>query len=265
VSQATELTPTAFISHGSPAFALADLPVTRFWESLPQVLSPLPQALLCVSAHWDTGAPTLAGIAAPRRIQHDYYGFPPPLYTLTWPDTAGSGQAVAEAVRETLAAAGLAVALEDQRPLDHGVWIPLRRAWPSPPVPVLQLSLCTHRGADWHWQLGEALAPLRKQGIWLLGSGGPVHNLARLEWARVDAPPPLWASEFMAALEPALLARDRAVLCRPWALPNGREAVPTAEHYLPLLVALAAAGNGIEILHESWTHGSLACHAYAFH
>jgi 4,5-DOPA dioxygenase extradiol len=179
-----------------------------------------------------------------------------------WPDAADSGQWVAEAVQGALAAAGLHVAAEDSRPLDHGVWSPLQRAWAEAPVPVLQLSLCPAAGADWHWRLGQALAPLRQQGVLIIGSGGVVHNLARLNWDDVQAEPPAWALAFMAALEPAILGREREVLTRPRSLPGGTEAVPTVEHYLPLLVSLGAGGEQIERLHDSWTHGSLGCHAY---
>ncbi len=255
--------PALFLSHGSPAFALADLPVTRFWETLPTWLQPPPSAVLCISAHWETAAPRLSGVSAPRSIQHDFYGFPQPLYELRWPDGADSAQSVADAVLAALAAAGIQTELDDRRPLDHGVWSPLQRAWPEAPVPVLQLSLCPSQGAHWHWRLGEALAPLRWQGALVIGSGGVVHNLARLDWDDAEAPPPSWAVEFMAALEPAILARNQDLLCRPWTLPSGREAVPTPEHYLPLLVALGAGGDQVERLHASWTHGSLGCHAYA--
>lgn len=256
-------TPTLFLSHGSPAFALADLPVTSFWETLPAWLQPLPAAVLCISAHWETANPRLSGITAPRKIQHDFYGFPPALYELRWPDGAESAPEIADTILGSLADAGIKTEVEDRRPLDHGVWVPLLRAWPEAPVPVIQLSLCPRQGAHWHWRFGEALAPLRRRGVLILGSGGIVHNLACLDWDNVEASPPDWAVEFMAALEPAILSRDEAYLCRPWALPNGRTAVPTLEHYLPLLVALAAGGDRVERLHATWTHGSLGCHAYA--
>ncbi|HXH03822.1 MAG TPA: class III extradiol ring-cleavage dioxygenase [Candidatus Competibacteraceae bacterium] len=256
--------PPVFLSHGSPTFALEDRPVSRFWRSLPARLSGAPRAILCVSAHWCTRQPALAGgMDGPLELLHDFYGFPEPLYRLTWP-VCGSAALAGEIV-EVLAAAGIAVVEQPQRPLDHGVWVPLRAAWPEPPMPVLALSVCPQRDGAWHLALGRALAPLAQRGIWVVGSGGLVHNLRRLDWGRQDEGAEPWAAEFFQAWRVALAQGDLQTLCDPQRLPHGRVAAGDWEHYVPVLVALGAgSGAAAQWWHESWAYGCLDGSVLAF-
>jgi 4,5-DOPA dioxygenase extradiol len=165
-------------------------------------------------------------------------------------------------LRETLVAQGIPV-LAEERPFDHGLWLPFKCIWPAAPLPVFQLSLCVREGGPWHLALGEALAPLRDAGVLIVGSGGITHNLGEIHWHAPEGQPASWAVEFMTALEQALEAGDREALCHPWTLPHGRRAHPTLEHYLPFLVALGAAGaQGLAPQHRNWMFGTLALHAY---
>lgn len=252
-----------FLSHGSPTFALEDHPVVRFWQQLPERIGTRPRAVLCVSAHWDTEAPTLSGDLDRPSIQHDFHGFPDALYRLNW-SVAGGVTEVAEVI-DVLSDADLGVCRETARPFDHGVWVPLRAAWLKMEIPTLQLSLCTRRGSDWHWRLGQALAPLCDRGWLLVGSGGLVHNLGRLNWREPGAGPDPWAADFMNGFEAALRDEDSAAIRSPWTLPEGRSAVPTPEHYLPFVVcAGAAGGRQPQTWFAGWNYGCLGGHAYAW-
>jgi len=255
--------PALFISHGPPTFALEDNATVRHWASIPERLPAVPKAILCVSAHWDTPGPRIAGGTEHPPIQHDFYGFPPELYHVTWP-LRGSGD-WAEHVADVFgdhSPDGLMA--EPERPLDHGLWVPLRAAWPKPEVPVLQVSLSTARGGAWHLEMGRRLAPLREEGVLIVGSGGITHNLRRLAMGAPEGTAAPWAEAFVAAVEGALKTGDEAALCDPWGLPHGKDSHPTLEHYYPLLVALGAAGHeGLTPVHRGWTAGTLGLHTYA--
>lgn len=257
-----ERLPSWFLAHGAPLHALGEQPVRRFWAGLPHRLPRPPRALLCLSAHWQAARPTLAGQVAAPRIQHDFHGFPPALYQIRWPL---QGEPKTAAWLATRLRDCLEVLDEDPaHPLDHGVWVPLASAWPAPPFPVYQLAMPDHEDPHAHWTLGQRLAPLRDEGVLIVGSGGLVHNLRRLDGQAPRGQAAPWAADFMQALEAAIAAGDRASLCEPWCLPHGREAVPSLEHYLPLLVTLGAAeGEPVTPLYRDWEYGSLALHSYA--
>ena len=255
--------PAWFLAHGAPLQLLADSPVRRFWSSLPDRLPAPPKVLLCLSAHWLTETPTLAGHVPQPTIQYDFHGFPDELYRLSWPlhhNPARLKSAIA-----SIAHCVPELAEEAERPLDHGVWVPLMAAWSEPPFPVLQLSLCPQRGTRWHWELGRKLAPLREKGILVVGSGGLVHNLSRLDFSSPDGTAADWARAFIDALCERLAAGDTETLLDPRHLPHGCTAVPTIEHYLPWLVILGTAGEdpaALRLMHESWAYGALAMHSF---
>lgn len=252
--------PSLFLSHGAPTFMQEDNATTRFWQSLPQRLPAKPRALLCVSAHWDAAQLRISGTQGKVGIQHDFYGFPEELYDIAWDEHEDA--ATAEWLLQRLQQLGVEV-IEDARPLDHGVWVPLKTAWPVPDFPVYQLSLNLAQGLEAHWALGQRLAALRDEGVLIVGSGGITHNLRAIEWhvpAETAAP---WAAAFVAAVEQAIARGDRELLCNPWQLPHGKECHPSIEHYAPLLVTLGAAnGETVQTLHRSWMFGSFALNAY---
>jgi len=251
--------PGIFLAHAAPTFAVEQNATTAFWDSLPKLLPQQPKAVLCVSGHWETMLPTLSDSQA---IQHDFYGFPDELYQLDW--KLPTEPSTTAWLQNELAQRGVDV-MREARPLDHGVWVPLRQAWPEPAFPVYQLSICPANGTRWHVELGEKLASLREEGIAIIGTGGLVHNLGRIDWHAGENEASDWANRFMQATDTAIANHDLDALCDPWSLPHGNEAVPSLDHYLPLLVILGMAGNmPMHRLHAGWHFGTLAMHSYGF-
>lgn len=253
--------PALFLSHGAPTFMLEGNATTRFWQSLLKLLPAKPRAILCVSAHWDAPQLRISGTLGKTGIQHDFYGFPSELYDITWREHE---VAVTSAwLLHRLGELDVAV-VEDNRPKDHGVWVPLKTAWQAPDFPVYQLSLSLAQGLGSHWALGQKLQALRDEGVLIIGSGGITHNLRALDWNAAEDSAVPWAAAFVEAAERAITAKDRDALCQPWELAYGRECHPTLEHYAPLLITLGAAGGEpVRAIHRSWMYGSFALNAYA--
>ncbi|GAP65406.1 extradiol aromatic ring-opening dioxygenase, DODA type [Mizugakiibacter sediminis] len=251
--------PTLFVSHGAPTLALEDSPTGRFLDGLGGRL-PRPAAIVVASAHFAAAQAVVGAHPQPPTV-HDFHGFPAPLYALRY--AAPGAPALAARVVGLLHAADFDARADAQAGLDHGVWVPLWRMYPQADIPVLPLAVNPGADADWHFRLGAALAPLRYEGVLLVGSGGFVHNLGALAWQGGPAPP--WASAFAAWLESRLSAGDDAA-ARDWlrVAPQPRLAHPTPEHLWPLFVAWGAAGGAARPLHRAWEYGSLALHAYAF-
>lgn len=262
-SNATPL-PAIFVSHGSPMIALLDTPARRFLAGLGAAL-PRPRAILVASAHWETeDAPALSLAGRPETI-HDFRGFPPDLYALRYP--APGAPEVARRAADLLEGAGFAPRLDPARGLDHGVWVPLLLGWPAADVPVVSLSVQPRRDAAHHLALGRALAPLRAEGVLVIGSGSFTHNLYEMD-RRPDAPAAPWALAFADAAAAALERGDTAALLDWRSLPEGPRNHPTPEHLLPLFVAMGAGGGGdggrATALHRSTELGALAMDAWRF-
>ncbi len=252
--------PSLFISHGSPMEIMQNSATHQFWQKLPELLPEKPRAVLCISAHWDAPHFMLSGVQGQVGIQHDFYGFPEQLYELDWPLPNDSDTDIW--MMHRIQALGVRADRSD-RPLDHGVWVPLMTAWPRPDFPVYQLSLSLEQGLDAHWEVGQKLAAMRDEGILIIGSGGITHNLRMLDRDDRSAPPAKWADEFVQVAEAAIADSDRAKLITPWQMPYGRQCHPTVEHYAPLLVAMGAAnGEKVSPWHHEWSYGSLAVHTY---
>jgi 4,5-DOPA dioxygenase extradiol len=244
--------PVIFVSHGAPDLVLAHDEHADFLRGL-AALVPRPEAILVVSGHWTTAAP-VASIATRPETIHDFAGFGPQLEALDYP--CPGAPAVARRAAALLAAAGIACTTAD-RGLDHGAWCPAMLAWPQADVPVAQISVQPDREGTHALAMGAALASLRDEGVLVLGSGGVVHNLGAVN-PRGGAPPP-WAAAFSEWVEAWLVAGDTATLAAWRQAPNARQAHPTPEHFLPLLVtAGCAAGDKARILHQGWSWGSLA-------
>jgi 4,5-DOPA dioxygenase extradiol len=253
--------PSLFLSHGAPTLSLDPGATGAFWQRLAQEL-PRPKAVLCVSAHWMTEEP--AASAPPRNDTiHDFYGFPAPLYQMTYP--APGAPELARRAAALLGQGGIACAIDGKRGLDHGAWVPLRLMYPAADIPVIQVSIQPRRDAAWHHRLGAALAPLRQEGVLILASGGAVHNLRALAWEGGEAQP--WAQEFDDWLALAITeGREAELLDWTHRAPHARLAQPSPDHFLPLFVALGAAGDGARgrRLHEGFTLGSLSMAAFQF-
>lgn len=226
--------PSLFISHGSPMFALEPGLLGPRLQKLGAALRDT-RAILVVSPHWQTPGLRVTGTAQQTAI-HDFGGFPAPLYALQY--TPPGAPTLAREVLALLEGAGLPVTLDDRRGLDHGAWVPLRYLKPDADVPVLQVSLPQGIDAEGALQLGRALAPLREQGVLIVGSGSLTHNLYEF---RRHIDDPQYAQEFADWVATALAQGDTAALVDYRArAPHAARAHPTEEHYLPLLVALGA-------------------------
>ncbi len=254
--------PSLFISHGSPMLAVEQDAATVAWDRIGARLTH-PRAVLVASAHWPTTAPAVGAAAEPETI-HDFGGFPEALYQVQYP--APGAPDLARTVAERLVQAGLDTALDPARGLDHGVWVVLRHLFPAADVPVLPLALQPAMGPAHHYRLGRALAPLRDEGVLMLGSGGFVHNLREYFEGHYRDGEPAHVREFRAWMAARLDANDiEALLDYRRQAPHASRAHPTDEHLLPLFVALgAAAGAPAELLYDGVTEGVLGMDAYGF-
>lgn len=263
--------PTVFVSHGSPMHAVHAGRAGEAWAELGRRLT-RPKAVLVASAHWETELPMIGTSSQPETM-HDFGGFPPELYRIRYA-APGAADAAARAL-ELLQAAGLPASANGCRGLDHGAWVPLRRLFPDADVPVSQISIQPSLDAAHHLRVGAALAPLVADGVLVLASGHMTHNLrewiadARRRGAMTidEREPESYVREFTHWVDDALRRDDRDALAR-WAddAPHARRAHPTPEHFLPLMVAVGAAGRGprIEHIDAGVDSGVLAMDAYLF-
>lgn len=256
--------PTLFISHGSPMLAIRQSPAHRFLSELGAVL-PRPEAILVVSAHWESvGGLAVSTTAQPDTI-HDFGGFPRALFEIQYP-ASGAPEMAARAAA-LLQREGYAVQADAMRGLDHGAWVPLRLMYPQAGIPVTQLSVLHDATPGEHLRIGRALHQLRDEGVLVIGSGSLTHNLQEFRGQELDAPVPSWVSDFDAWMKARLEQGDLESLLRyrelaPFAARNH----PTEEHLSPLFVAMGAAGEPAQArrLHGSYEHGILAMDVYAF-
>ncbi|MEO8743315.1 MAG: 4,5-DOPA dioxygenase extradiol [Lysobacteraceae bacterium] len=225
--------PVVFVGHGSPMNAIEDNTFSRAWRALGEQL-PRPKAVLCVSAHWETRGVRITSASHPSTI-HDFYGFPKALFDVQYP--APGDPELARRV-ETLLGSHGHVQADATRGLDHGAWSVLRVMYPDADVPVVQLGIDTTQPGEYHYRLAQALAPLRDEGVLVLGSGNIVHNLS--VWNPRAAHPLEWAQRFDESVKHRIRMRDHAALADwPRLGIDARTAIPTPEHYLPLLYVLA--------------------------
>jgi 4,5-DOPA dioxygenase extradiol len=228
--------PVAFVGHGSPMNAITDNRWSQAFTALGKDL-PTPTAIVAVSAHWYGDGTWITGNERPPTI-HDFGGFPPALYEIQYP--ARGDRRLAEAIRTRLAVQR--AALSEEWGLDHGTWSVLRFLRPAADVPVLQVSIARRLAPAEHIAIGRALAPLRDEGVLVLGSGNVTHNLRHAFRAMQsgDQTTPDWAASFDRDLTTALEQRDLGFLGQALERADGRLAHPTPDHYLPLLYVAGA-------------------------
>lgn len=256
--------PALFVSHGAPTFALEPGQAGPLLHAIGERVRALPglRAILVVSPHWRTRGLRVGVSARPQTI-HDFGGFPAPLYALQYP--AVGAPEVAREVAALLDRSGLSAQLANEQGLDHGAWVPLLHMLPGAPLPVLQLSLPIDlRPAD-ALALGRALAPLRDQGVLIMGSGSLTHNLYEFRQSETEASED-YVREFVQWARRAATAHDEAALVDFRDAPHSRRAHPSDEHYLPLLVAAGAssAGETVEVMEGGVTYGVLSMEGYVF-
>ncbi len=249
--------PALFVGHGSPLNCVADNAFTRDMRRLGEEL-PLPRAVLVVSAHWLTSGSFVTAGEQPATI-HDFYGFPQELYELRYP-APGSAELAARVGELT----GGVVAADAQRGLDHAAWMVLRNMYPAADVPALEMSLDLTLSERRHYELGRRLAPLRDEGVLMMGSGNIVHNLQRIDW-NAEAQPTEWAVAFDAWAEAAVRdGRHDDLVDYLGRGPQALLAAPTNDHYLPLLYSLAwqQPGETAETVHMSFQHSTVSMRCF---
>ena len=224
--------PVLFIGHGNPMNAIEETTFTAAWREI-AVTTPRPQAILCVSAHWETDGTKVTAMKSPKTI-HDFYGFPEELFQIQYP--APGAPELANRVVELLGSSE--VKRDESWGLDHGTWSLLRRMYPEADIPVIQLSLDRKKSPHEQVTMAKQLLPLRDEGVLVIGSGNIVHNLGLIRWH--DNTPYPWALEFNALATGLIIAGETDRLTDYRSLGEAaRLSIPTNEHYLPLLYALA--------------------------
>lgn len=252
--------PSLFISHGSPMLALQPGASGPALERLAGAL-PRPKAIVVMSAHWESHELLVSSSPAPE-TWHDFGGFPRELFAVQYP--APGNPALARQIVELLAADDLQAHLDNQRPFDHGTWVPLSLMYPEADIPVVQVSLPSHMGPALQTRIGQALASLRTEGVLLIGSGSITHNLGELDWRAGPESVEPWAREFRDWVVDKLSTQDEAALhdYRQQA-PYAVRSHPSDEHLLPLYFARGAGGQ-FSVAHQGFTLGALGMDIYRF-
>ena len=232
----TDQMPVLFLGHGSPMNAIEENEFVRGWREIGKTLRK-PNAILCVSAHWETKGTFVTAMEKPKTI-HDFGGFPEELYEVQYP-APGSPEA-ARGIKDTVKKTE--VGLDDLWGLDHGAWSVIKHLYPDADVPVIQLSLDYQKSAQYHYELAKELKSLRKKGVLIIGSGNMVHNLRMVDWNRLnDANYGYdWAKEASEKIKTFILSgNDKQLIDYKSQGSAFNLAIPTPEHYLPLIYALA--------------------------
>lgn len=253
--------PTLFIAHGAPSLAIEQHAYTEFLQRL-AVSIPTPKAIVLFSAHWESNVQKISSAIEPEMI-YDFYGFSEKLYDMNYP--AKGDLTLSLHMKQLLEQEGIRCELDDRRGLDHGAWGPLSIMYPNAQIPVVTMSVNPRLAAEEHYRIGAALGSLREEQVLIIGSGGTVHNLHKLDL--YNPVPQLWAVEFDEWLAEQLETWNVEALIRyDERAPHVGEAVPTPEHFVPLLVAFGAgdASRNAKLLHHSFQLGTLSLCCWMF-
>jgi 4,5-DOPA dioxygenase extradiol len=251
-----ERMPALFVGHGSPMNAIEENSYSRTWSKLGKELK-RPEVILVISAHWYTNGLRISNTTLPKMV-YDMYGFPEALYRVKY---AAKGSPETACLVEGLTGSG--VRIDNSWGIDHGAWSVLCNMYPDADIPVLQLSVDASSDAYSQYMVGKQLAPLRDQGVMILGSGNVVHNLARLDWDQESGFP--WALDFDQYIKSKIISGEYdAVIDYKKAGDCSKDAFTTPEHFHPLLTILGASGfeDRLAIFNESCVMGSLSMTSY---
>jgi 4,5-DOPA dioxygenase extradiol len=253
--------PSFFIAHGAPSLALENNEYTDFLKNLASQF-PKPRAIVLFSAHWESREQQVSGAASYETI-YDFSGFQEELYQIKYP--ASGDLAIANEIQALFQKENISAEIDTVRGLDHGAWVVLHLLYPRAGIPVIALSVNRHLSNADQYRIGKALASLREKDMLLIGSGGTVHNLRRLDWGAARANE--WAAEFDNWIEDKLTAWDLEALFQyDQMAPFAKEAVPTPEHFIPLLLAMGTGdpNKKATLLHRSYQFGNLSLSCWKF-
>ncbi|MBB3109613.1 4,5-DOPA dioxygenase extradiol [Paenibacillus phyllosphaerae] len=254
--------PSYFFAHGAPSIVLEDNEYTKLLKQFKDTM-PRPKAIVLFSAHWEETVQAV-GAAQTYDTIYDFGGFQDELYQLTYP--AGSDRALVEQIQALFTEHGIQSVQDERRGLDHGAWAVLKLLYPEADIPVVALSVNRYLPNELQYRIGKALGALREQDVLIIGSGGTVHNLRLLNWGQPDGAEP-WAEQFDQWLEHKLETWDTEALFRyREQAPHAQDAVPTNEHFIPLLLAMGTGdvNRKAELLHRSYQFGSLSLSCWQF-
>lgn len=253
----TDLMPVLFVGHGNPMNAIEENEFVSGWRNIGKSI-PTPNAILCISAHWVTRGTHVTAMEKPVTI-HDFGGFPQELFEVQYP--APGSPVLAKEVKGLVS--NTVVELDEKWGLDHGCWSVLRHIYPNADIPVVQLSLDYYQDAQYHYELAKELSSLRKKGVLIVGSGNLVHNLRMIAWDKFNEPEYAydWASEALEKMKKQILANDHQSLINYKMQGEAfKLAIPTSEHYLPLIytLALKEENEKVSFFNDKTAAGSLA-------
>ncbi|MFE5320991.1 DODA-type extradiol aromatic ring-opening family dioxygenase [Paenibacillus sp. NPDC056579] len=255
------MVPALFVAHGIPSIVLESSRYTKFLRQLGMLL-PKPTGIVILSAHWEDAIQQIAAAPQPETM-YDFFGYPPQLYEMTYP---ASGDLVLSLEIESLfAAEGIRCELNHHRGLDHGAWSVLSLMYPAAAIPVVALSVNPRLVPEEQYRIGRALLPLRAKNIMIIGSGGTVHNLSKLQWNNDAAD--RWAIRFDQWLAEAVSVWDlEALFDYEQRAPYAADAAPTKEHLMPLFIAMGAGDKhrSGRLLHQQYDYGTMSLMTWMF-
>ncbi|WP_321518968.1 4,5-DOPA dioxygenase extradiol [uncultured Bacteroides sp.] len=253
----TEKMPVLFVGHGNPMNAIEENEFVSSWRAIGETI-PKPNAVLCISAHWVTRGTHVTAMEKPLTI-HDFGGFPHELFEIKYPAPGNP-----ELAKETKSLINkTTVGLDEKWGLDHGCWSVLKHIYPNADVPIVQLSLDYYQSPQYHYELAKELSSLRKKGVLIVGSGNLVHNLRMIAWDKFNEPEYAydWATEALEKMKKYIIANNHQALIDYKSQGNAfKLAIPTSEHYLPLIYALALKEENekVSFFNDKTVAGSLA-------
>nr|WP_320039142.1 4,5-DOPA dioxygenase extradiol [uncultured Bacteroides sp.] len=253
----TDQMPVLFVGHGNPMNAIEENEFVSGWRNIGKSI-PTPKAILCISAHWVTRGTHVTAMEKPVTI-HDFGGFPQELFEVQYP--APGNPELAKEIKNLVSKT--VVGMDEKWGLDHGCWSVLRHIYPNADIPVVQLSLDYYQDAQYHYELAKELSSLRKKGVLIVGSGNLVHNLRMIAWDKFNEPEYAydWATEALEKMKKQILANDHQSLINYKMQGEAfKLAIPTSEHYLPLIyiLALKEENEKVSFFNDKTVAGSLA-------